>query len=144
MAIDLKDHMAELDINPLLVTPQEAIALDARVLLDHQAILHPVRRYSHLAIRPYPEEYVRHAAQRALLQLQALDARDALVALIGQVKARTGRAPVSWADLVDTGALRGIPVDPTGAPFAFDPATGTVTLSPASPLLPLPPGLSSH
>ncbi len=48
----------ELDINPLLVTPQEAIALDARVVLDHQAILHPVRRYSHLAIRPYPEEYV--------------------------------------------------------------------------------------
>lgn len=49
----------ELDINPLLATPDDVIALDARVILDHQAILHPVRPYSHLAIRPYPEEFVR-------------------------------------------------------------------------------------
>ncbi len=49
-------EIVELDVNPLLVTPDDAIALDARIVLDHQAVLHPVRPYSHLAIRPYPEE----------------------------------------------------------------------------------------
>lgn len=54
-------EIVELDVNPLLVTPQDAIALDARIILDHQTILHPVRPYSHLAIRPYPEEFCKPA-----------------------------------------------------------------------------------
>ena len=54
-------EIKELDVNPLLVTPDEIVALDARVILDHDAILNPPRRYSHLAIRPYPEEYTRTA-----------------------------------------------------------------------------------
>ncbi|MFO0904637.1 MAG: bifunctional acetate--CoA ligase family protein/GNAT family N-acetyltransferase [Pirellulales bacterium] len=52
-------EIVELDINPLLVTPDQAVALDARIVLDRSAILTPVRRYSHLAIRPYPEELTR-------------------------------------------------------------------------------------
>jgi acetyltransferase len=52
-------EIKELDVNPLLVTPDDSIALDARIILDHDAVLHPVRPYSHLAIRPYPEEYVK-------------------------------------------------------------------------------------
>lgn len=36
-----------------------AIALDARIVLDHNTVLHPVRPYSHLAIRPYPEEFTK-------------------------------------------------------------------------------------
>ncbi len=52
-------EIMELDVNPLLVTPQDAIALDARIVLDRWTVLHPVRPYSHLAIRPYPEEYER-------------------------------------------------------------------------------------
>jgi acetyltransferase len=50
-------EIKELDVNPLLVTPDDAVALDARIILDHNAILTPQRAYSHLAIRPYPEEY---------------------------------------------------------------------------------------
>lgn len=53
------DHpeVAEFDINPLLATPDGAIALDAR------AMIRKVRgggkgAYPHLAIRPYPEQYV--------------------------------------------------------------------------------------
>ena len=48
----------ELDINPLLVTPEDVIALDARVVIDRDLVVRTVRPYSHLAIQPYPEEYV--------------------------------------------------------------------------------------
>ncbi len=52
-------EIVELDVNPLLVTPDDVIALDARIVLDHETILHPVRPYSHLAIRPYPDEFTK-------------------------------------------------------------------------------------
>jgi acetyltransferase len=50
-------EIKELDVNPLLVTPESAIALDARMILDRAMILKPPRPYSHLAICPYPDEY---------------------------------------------------------------------------------------
>lgn len=56
-------EIKELDINPLLVTPEDVIALDARALIDRDLVVRTVRPYAHLAIRPYPEEYV---AQRKL------------------------------------------------------------------------------
>ncbi len=51
-------EIKELDINPLLVTPEDVIALDARVVIDRDVLLRPVRPYAHLAIRPYPREYI--------------------------------------------------------------------------------------
>jgi acetyltransferase len=54
-------EIQELDINPLLVGKDDLVAVDARVLLDRAALSHPARPYSHLAIRPYPEEWVRQA-----------------------------------------------------------------------------------
>jgi acetyltransferase len=51
-------EIKELDVNPLLVTPEDVIALDARVIIDRDMVVHGVRPYSHLAIRPYPEEFV--------------------------------------------------------------------------------------
>ena len=51
-------QIKELDVNPLLVTPEEVVALDARVIVDHSLVLHSVRPYAHLAIRPYPDEFV--------------------------------------------------------------------------------------
>jgi acetyltransferase len=51
-------EIKELDINPLLVTPEEVIALDARVVIDRNVQVRSLRPYAHLAIRPYPEEYV--------------------------------------------------------------------------------------
>ncbi len=51
-------EVKELDINPLLVTPEDVIALDARVVVDRDMVAHSVRPYAHLAIRPYPEEFV--------------------------------------------------------------------------------------
>jgi acetyltransferase len=49
----------ELDINPLLVTPDEVIALDARIVVEPKLIEVPPPRYSHLTIRPYPTKYIK-------------------------------------------------------------------------------------
>ena len=51
-------EIREIDVNPLLVTPEHVMALDARVVVDREMVVHPVRPYAHLAIRPYPEEFV--------------------------------------------------------------------------------------
>jgi acetyltransferase len=55
-------ELKEFDINPLLVTPQAALALDARAVVDRAVLAHPLPPYAHLVIRPYPEEYIRQAA----------------------------------------------------------------------------------
>jgi acetyltransferase len=53
-------EIRELDINPLLVTPKEVVALDARIAVDEEVVQSPnLKPYSHLVIRPYPESFVR-------------------------------------------------------------------------------------
>ena len=42
----------ELDINPLMASPTEAIALDARIVVESAA--YQLDRYAHMAIHPYP------------------------------------------------------------------------------------------
>jgi acetyltransferase len=58
------DHpgIQELDVNPLLATPDEVIALDARIIVDRERLAHPGKPYAHLALRPYPEELERHVS----------------------------------------------------------------------------------
>lgn len=87
------------------------------------------------------EGYIRAAAARSLAQLDALDAIDQLTAVVARYGEVRGRLPGSWGDLVSQGYLRGIPLDRTGVPFAYDPTTGRVSPGPSSDLLPLPPGL---
>jgi acetyltransferase len=45
-------------VNPLLVWGDGAAALDARVIVDREALARPAKPYAHLALHPYPEEYV--------------------------------------------------------------------------------------
>jgi acetyltransferase len=54
-------EISELDINPMLVSPTEVIALDARIVIDRALIGQPSEKYAHLALKPYPEEYVTEA-----------------------------------------------------------------------------------
>jgi acetyltransferase len=52
-------EIKELDINPLMASPQEIIALDARVVIDLEIFGKEIEPYSHLALRPYPEKYLK-------------------------------------------------------------------------------------
>ena len=89
-----------------------------------------------LAIRESAEiDWLRTDAQRRLLQLDALDTIDALQRAADDYARRTGGTP-DWQALVRARVLRGIPLDPTGAPF--DLIKGRVLLSKTSPLWPPP------
>jgi tetratricopeptide (TPR) repeat protein len=83
------------------------------------------------------DNYVKAAAERGLLQLQALDAIDDLEALVETFARAHGRYPASWAELFPEAAGK-VPVDPTEIPYQYDPSTHAVTLSADSRLNPLP------
>jgi len=57
-------EIREFDVNPLLVTPDGAIALDAAAVLDMKDQREAKEPYEHLAIRPYPEQYTRRPRLR--------------------------------------------------------------------------------
>jgi acetyltransferase len=52
-------EILELDINPLLVTSTEAIALDGRIVIDPASVRQENHPYAHLALHPYPEKLVK-------------------------------------------------------------------------------------
>ncbi len=53
-------EIKELDINPLVTSSNAAVALDARIILDEEAIQKGIQEYGHLIISPYPTRYVQH------------------------------------------------------------------------------------
>ncbi len=55
-------EIVELDVNPLLVSSRDALALDARAVV--RPAVPSARPYAHLALRPYPEEQVRRVTLR--------------------------------------------------------------------------------
>jgi acetyltransferase len=52
-------EIKELDINPLLVSVADVVALDARAVIDQELSGKQIKPYAHLALRPYPEEFVK-------------------------------------------------------------------------------------
>jgi acetyltransferase len=50
-------RIAEIDINPLLISPEGIVALDARAVLHGPDVREEC--LPRLAIRPYPAQYVR-------------------------------------------------------------------------------------
>jgi hypothetical protein len=81
-------------------------------------------------------DWFRGEARRRLQQIDAMDQIDRLAAVVAAFQAREGRAPTGWGELRQRGYLRGVPVDPSGTPYALQ--SGVVTLNPSSPLNPLP------
>jgi hypothetical protein len=83
------------------------------------------------------EPWMRRNAERALLQLQALDQIDQLNAIVSRFPPAAG-APHSWTDLIRRRVLARVPADPTGTPYEIDPVSGRARVSPQSPLFPMP------
>ncbi|MBN1367355.1 MAG: bifunctional acetate--CoA ligase family protein/GNAT family N-acetyltransferase [Dehalococcoidales bacterium] len=51
-------EILELDINPLAVSADKAIALDARIILDREIAENGIPEHGHLMISPYPTRYI--------------------------------------------------------------------------------------
>ncbi|MDZ7741981.1 MAG: bifunctional acetate--CoA ligase family protein/GNAT family N-acetyltransferase [Bacteroidota bacterium] len=60
MAADYPE-IEELDINPIIVTKSDSIALDARIVIDQDLLGKDLPEYSHLLIHPYPEKLVKES-----------------------------------------------------------------------------------
>jgi acetyltransferase len=54
-------EIEELDINPLLVTVDDVIALDARIAINQELLGKEIPEFSHLLIHPYPEKFTKPA-----------------------------------------------------------------------------------
>ncbi|MDY0296912.1 MAG: bifunctional acetate--CoA ligase family protein/GNAT family N-acetyltransferase [Acidobacteriota bacterium] len=63
-------EILELDINPLLAGPEGILAVDARMVVDPSVTVNPSEPYAHLALRPYPEEYVSEMMEMDGLQVR--------------------------------------------------------------------------
>jgi acetyltransferase len=71
MIVDFPE-IAELDINPLVISNNEVIALDARIILDTEVVKKGEAESAHLIISPYPTRYVQpwtcHDGKQVLLR----------------------------------------------------------------------------
>ncbi len=83
------------------------------------------------------EAWLRRNAERALLQLQAMDDIDKLQAVVQRFPPADGEH-YSWNDLIRRRLLIREPTDPVGTPYLIDPVTGGVRVSEQSPLFPMP------
>lgn len=84
------------------------------------------------------QQWMRDAAEHRLQQLDAIDAIGQLERLTAEYERRHGAPPPAWDDLVRDGALRGVPLDPSGHPYVLNPYWGSVTVAEDSPMWPLP------
>ncbi|MCS7096775.1 MAG: bifunctional acetate--CoA ligase family protein/GNAT family N-acetyltransferase [Nitrososphaerota archaeon] len=51
-------EIKEMEINPLMVTEKGAFAVDARIIVDKEAVSKEPRLHQHIVISPYPRKYV--------------------------------------------------------------------------------------
>jgi len=51
-------EIKEIDVNPLLVDENSAVAVDARIVIETEKMLHEIQPHEHLVIAPYPKKYV--------------------------------------------------------------------------------------
>jgi acetyltransferase len=56
MLVDFS-QIKEVDINPLIIDSRDAIALDARIIIDKDLVFKELPPHEHLVISPYPKKY---------------------------------------------------------------------------------------
>jgi len=57
LVIDFPE-IKEIDINPLIVDEKDAVAVDARIVIDEARVAAKVQPHEHLVITPYPKKYI--------------------------------------------------------------------------------------
>ena len=82
-------------------------------------------------------EWLREAARRGLMQIDAEEHLEVLRRIVNEYRDRTGRFPATWHELIGAGIIRQSPVDPSGYVYALDPVSGDVDVAPGSRLYPL-------
>jgi acetyltransferase len=50
-------QLKEVDINPLFINENEALAFDARIVIDRERVFQKLEPHQHLVISPYPKKY---------------------------------------------------------------------------------------
>ncbi len=85
-------------------------------------------------------DWLRDQARIRLVQLDALDQIDALEQVVENYQQLRGQLPSSWQQVVGTGLLARVPLDPAGYPYQLNQYWGTVTVAPESSVGPLPEG----
>jgi hypothetical protein len=85
---------------------------------------------------------VRENARNHLQSLEVAETVWTLEFFARKYRAQFGKLPDRLEDLVAARYLKYIPVDPSGAPYAYEPSTGQISLGPDSRvhLLSVPPG----
>jgi hypothetical protein len=83
-------------------------------------------------------DWLRRDAARRLQQLDAIDQIAWLERMTADYERRFGDPPPEWKQLIDAGYIPGEPHDPAGYPYVLNGWWGDVTVSPESPIWPLP------
>ena len=83
-------------------------------------------------------DWLRKNASHRLQQLDAMDVIDELNKRSQAFMTRERRPARDWREMAAAAGLRGIPLDPSGQPYVYDPATGVIDLDRQSSLWPLP------
>lgn len=87
------------------------------------------------------QEWMRRTARTRLQQLDAENVIGQLQPIVNSFYDKANRFPTGWDEMARAGLVRGIPLDPTGVPYALDPVSGAVDVAKDSTLYPLRRGL---
>ena len=77
LVIDFPE-IKEIDVNPLIVDNNRAVAVDARIVLDSNYQRHDIGSHEHLVIAPYPSKYTSNWKDKngSLVNLRAIKPED--------------------------------------------------------------------
>lgn len=82
-------------------------------------------------------DWIRKAANRGLMQLDAEVHITLLEAGVQKFYEMNGRFPATWREMIRAKMLRNVPVDPSGYVYDLDPVSGLVTVGRKSMLFPM-------
>lgn len=86
-------------------------------MAQHGGDLETARRMWIYIYESTDDKFIRSNAAKRLRALEVDQVVSQLEAAIQHYRERTGELPSSWQDMITAGLLRGVPRDPTGAPY---------------------------